>query len=160
LPALIDVSPAGRPTVLPAGYTVLLRIAAKPANARRAISAMIAHSGSVGTGTAADETAPPQVVALTVLESSVTAPFRAKARPVTVAPVVSVMLVSATIFPAKEVVVPSVAELPTCQWTLHAEPLLVMTTLEPLAVVSVVPIWKTQTALGSPPPFSVRAPVS
>jgi hypothetical protein len=32
-------------------------------------------------------------------------------------------------------------------------------TLEPVAVVRVEAIWKTQTEVGSPPPFSVRLPV-
>ena len=56
----------------------------------------------------------------TPLVSRVTAPFSAKARPVMVAPVVRVMLVSAMMLPANAVVVPSVAELPTCQNTLQA----------------------------------------
>jgi hypothetical protein len=58
---------------------------------------------------------PPHTGALMVFESSVTAPFRARALPDSVAPVVRAMLVSATIFPTNEVVVPRVAELPTCQ---------------------------------------------
>jgi hypothetical protein len=48
------------------------------------------------------------------------------------------------------VVVPSVAELPTCQNTLHWDPPLTMRTLEALAVVSVLPILKMKTALGLP----------
>ena len=55
-----------------------------------------------------------------VFVSSVTAPLRASTRPSTVAPVVSVMLVSARIVPRKLEPVPSVAELPTCQKTLQA----------------------------------------
>ncbi len=51
----------------------------------------------------------------TVLSSIVTAPFLASSLPVTVAPVVAVMLVRASILPANFVVVPKVAELPTCQ---------------------------------------------
>ena len=54
----------------------------------------------------------------TVLVSSVTVPFRARILPDMVAPVFTVMLVSARIFPANAVFVPSVAELPTCQNTL------------------------------------------
>jgi len=54
------------------------------------------------------------------LESIVTAPFRARARPETLALVVIVMLVSARIFPMKLVLVPIVAELPTCQKTLQS----------------------------------------
>jgi hypothetical protein len=49
-----------------------------------------------------------------VLVSRVTAPLRAKAAPQSiVAPVLAVMLVRARMLPAKEVVVPRVAELPT-----------------------------------------------
>ena len=56
------------------------------------------------------------------------------------APVVRVMLASATIVPAKSVVVPSVAELPTCQNTsLPLAPLMNLMS-EALAVVSVLPI--------------------
>ena len=55
----------------------------------------------------------------TLLVSIVTAPFRAKALPDTLAPVFRVMLVSARIFPANAVPVPRVAELPTCQNTLQ-----------------------------------------
>src|SRR5512135_1967854 len=87
---------------------------------------------------------------LTVLVSSVTAPFRARARPPTLAPVFSVMLVRARMLPLNAVPVPSVAELPTCQNALQFEPPLLKVTTELLAVVSVLPIWKTKTALGSP----------
>ncbi len=56
--------------------------------------------------------------------------------------------------------VPSVAELPTCQNTLQACAPLIRLTVLPDAVVSEEPAWKTKTAFGSPPPFSVSAPVS
>jgi len=72
--------------------------------------------------------------------SNVTAPLRASVRPLTVAPVVNVMLVSATMFPLNDVFVPSVAELPTCQNTLQSLPPLMTKTEELLAVVSVLPI--------------------
>jgi hypothetical protein len=94
-----------------------------------------------------------------VLESIVTAPFRAKARPDKLALVFMVMLVSARILPRNVVVVSSVAELPTCQNTLQAFAPLIMTTDELGAVMSVLPIWKTKTALGSPCASSVRIPV-
>ena len=54
-----------------------------------------------------------------VLSSSVTAPLRARSRPSTEAPEFSPIDVRARIVPLKIVVVPSVAELPTCQKTLH-----------------------------------------
>src|SRR3954470_13389345 len=97
---------------------------------------------------------------LTTLLSSVTAPLRASARPIIRTPVVSVMLVNASTLPMRDVVVPAVAELPTCQNTLHAEPPLIITTDEALAVVSVLPILKTKTAAALPNEFSVSVPVS
>ena len=71
-----------------------------------------------------------------------------------------VILVNARIFPSNAVVVPRVAELPTCQNTLHGEALFIRTTDDADAVVSVLPIWKTQTALGSPKALSVSIPVN
>jgi hypothetical protein len=53
------------------------------------------------------------------LLSKVTEPLRASARPSTVDPVVTEMDVNARIVPTKVVSVPRVAELPTCQYTLH-----------------------------------------
>ena len=52
--------------------------------------------------------------------SSVTAPLRASIRPRTVVPVVTEMLVRARTLPRKVELVPSVADEPTCQKTLHA----------------------------------------
>ena len=79
-----------------------------------------------------------------VLLSIVTAPFIAKALPQVIeAPVASVMLCCAMILPANAVFVPSVAELPTAQYTLLPLAPLINNTAEPLAVVSVVPILKT-----------------
>lgn len=72
--------------------------------------------------------------------SNVTAPFRANALPVMFAAVFRVMLESATMVPASEVPVPSVAEVPTCQATPQLDPLLIRTTDAPLAVVRVLPI--------------------
>jgi len=66
------------------------------------------------------ETQGAQLLMETLLVSIVTAPFRAKALPDTSAPVFRVMLVSARMFPTNAVPVPRVAELPTCQNTLHA----------------------------------------
>jgi hypothetical protein len=61
-----------------------------------------------------------QVEVVMVLSSSVTAPLRASARPCKVAPVFIEIDESARIVPTKELDVSSVAELPTCQKTLHA----------------------------------------
>src|SRR5438477_96561 len=54
------------------------------------------------------------------LESRVTAAVRAKSRPSTFAPVVTVMEAKARMFPLNTDPVPRVAELPTCQKTLAA----------------------------------------
>ncbi len=54
------------------------------------------------------------------LSSSVTAPFLVSARPDTEAPVLRVIDVKARMVPEKLLVVPSVADVPTCQKTLHA----------------------------------------
>src|ERR1700722_7404413 len=102
---------------------------------------------------------------LRTLVSSVTAPVSAKARPLRIVEAVSrVTLACARIFPSKEVAVPSVAELPTCQNRPSSdpplEPKLVTTTDEPLAVVSELPIWKTQYALLLPCALRSRVPVN
>ena len=72
------------------------------------------------------------------------------------------MLAWARMFPAKLVVVPRVAELPTCHSAPQALALLPLmkTTDEPLAVVSVLPIRKTQTAFGLPRALRVSVPVN
>src|SRR6185295_10235475 len=59
--------------------------------------------------------------------------------------------------PWKAVFVPSVAELPTTQKTLPADAPLINVTVELLAVVSVLPIWKIKRALGFPWPSKTRA---
>ncbi len=101
-----------------------------------------------------------QVSVLTLFESIVTAPFRARVRPDTVAPVFKVMLVSARMLPEKAVVVPSVAELPICQNALHGAPPLVTNTEEPVAVVIALATLKTQTALGLFCASNTSGPVS
>ena len=94
------------------------------------------------------------------LSSNVTAPFRAKALPDRLALVLSEMDARASMFPANEVEVPSVAELPTCQKTLAGAALLIRDTALPLAVVSVLPIWKINSALALPRALSVSVPVN
>ena len=95
-----------------------------------------------GSGTA--ETVLAQLVM--VLPCRVTAPFCAKALPhLMVAPVFRLMLVRARIFPSNAVLVPSVAELPTCQKMFGSfigfpVRLLIKIMDEPLAVVSVLGI--------------------
>ena len=71
-----------------------------------------------------------------------------------------VMLASARMLPANTVPVPRVAELPTCQNARQSWPPLMRTTDASLAVVSVLPIWKTKTALGSPSASRTSVPVN
>src|ERR1019366_7004540 len=99
-----------------------------------------------------------QVGTVIVLESNVTAPLRARTLPWTVAPVFSVAEVSARIVPTKLLVVPSVAELPTCQKTLHACAPFSSTTRLPEAVIKVEPAWKIKTASALPPPLRGSEP--
>jgi hypothetical protein len=109
-----------------------------------------------------DETAPAAqpVDLLTLSESNVTAPFRASSRPATDAPAPALTEVRARMVPRKVEPVPSVAELPTCQKTLHGEePLTRFTRLED-AVVRVDAAWNRKTALGSPCASSVSVPVT
>jgi hypothetical protein len=86
---------------------------------------------------------------------NVTAPLRASALPLSVAPLFMLMLCSAIMVPLNVVVVSSVAELPTCQKMLHLLP--VPATDEPGPVVSVLPILKTQTSAAVP--LRVTVPV-
>jgi hypothetical protein len=76
----------------------------------------------------------------TWLSSIVTAPFRARALPDTLAPVFRVMLVRARMLPANTALVPRVAELPICQNAWQSWPPLMKTTDALLPVVSVLPI--------------------
>ena len=94
---------------------------------------------AIGVAVAVDVAGVPMHTAM-VLESIVTAPLRAKTRPDTLALVFKVMLASASMLPWNIVPVPRVAELPTCQNTLHAEAPLLRRTDAALAVVSVLPI--------------------
>jgi hypothetical protein len=105
-----------------------------------------------------DETAA-QVGVVMVLWSRVTAPLRASRRPSIVAPVVAVTDVRARTLPTRCEFVPSVAELPTCQKTLHAVPPLRTTTALVDAVINVDEALKMNTASGSPNVFSVKVPV-
>jgi hypothetical protein len=100
-------------------------------------------------GTAVDEAVHAPTGGLMLLSSSVSAPFRANARPLRIlAPVVMVILVSAITFPWSCEVEPRVAELPTCQKTEHPSAPLVSRTTEWLAVVSVLLILKMYTVEG------------
>src|ERR1700694_2539537 len=98
---------------------------------------------------------------LIVLVSNVTAPVCAQAAPqLMLAPVFRVILACARMSPANDVVVPSVAELPTLQNTLPPCAPLRSETAEALAVVSVLPMLKMKTELGLPSPLRLRTPVN
>ncbi len=66
------------------------------------------------------------------------------------------MLACARMLPTNDVLVPSVAELPTTQKTLHGDAPPVSATFEPVAVVSVLTALKTKT----PGLLSVTVPVN
>jgi hypothetical protein len=101
-----------------------------------------------------------QVELVMVLVSRVTSPLRASSRPSMVTPVVAAIDVRARMVPTKVELVPSVAELPTCQNTLQAlAPLIKATTLDE-AVINVLADWKMNTALGSPWASRVTVPVN
>ena len=93
-----------------------------------------------------------------VLSSRVTAPLRASIRPMTVAPVLRVPEVRAMTVPTKVLPVPRVAELPTCQKTLHQVAPLTSDTVLLEAVIRVEPAWKMKTELALFSPFRVRVP--
>ncbi len=94
------------------------------------------------------------VGAVMVFASRLTAPFRARTRPWTTAPVSSVADVSAMMVPTNVLPVLRVAELVTCQNTLHAEaPFSSATTLS-VAVTRLEDAWNTNTEFGSPWPLS------
>ena len=90
----------------------------------------------------------------------VTPPFRARSLPATDAPVPAVIDVSAMIVPSNTDAVPSVAELVTCQKTLHAWAPLVSSTLLDDPVIRVLAAWKMKTELGLSWPLSVTVPLS
>ena len=91
---------------------------------------------------------------------SVTAPFRASTRPVTVTSVLIVIEASARTVPENVEPRPNVAVPATCQKTLQAlAPLTSLTELDGAVTRSEL-AWKTHAALGSFLPSSVRTPVT
>ncbi len=103
--------------------------------------------------------APEHVARVMVSASNVTEAVRANTRPTTVTLFSTWMDVDARMFPLKVELVPSVAELPTCQKTLQACALPRRLTLLLDAVMSVDAILKTKTPLGLAWASSVRVPV-
>lgn len=175
--AVPDTTSSGRAVtalVLPVAASSAAEAAAEAAavaaaaEAAAAVAAAAAAAASFAAVTCADVSTPVEeskldVVAhpagaVIVFVSRVTAPFRARSRPDTLAPVVAVILVRAMTVPTIVDPEPRVAELPTCQNTLHGSaPLMSETTLE-LPVMRVLADWKIQTALGSPAASRVRVP--
>lgn len=100
-----------------------------------------------------------QIGVVMVFWSRVTAPDCASNLPWIVAPLSAVIDVEAITVPTRFDVVPRVAELDTCQKTLHAVELPRITTLLALAVISVDAVWKMKTAFGSPWVSRVSVPV-
>ena len=99
-------------------------------------------------------------VSVSTLLSSVTLPLRARARPSILAPVLREIEVSAMIVPTNRVLEPRVADVPTCQKTWQLCASFSSTTRLLDAVVRPAPIWKMNTASGSPFASRVREPVS
>ena len=99
-----------------------------------------------------------QLDVVIVLVSRFTAAVCASSLPWIVAAVFAVIVAEAMIVPTKRVPVPSVAEEPTCQKTLHACAPLMSSTVVFEPVISVEPIWKMNTAFGSPWASSVTLP--
>src|SRR4051812_28970485 len=89
-----------------------------------------------------------QLGAVKVSLSRVTAPLRARARPWTTTALWTVIDVRAKMLPTNTEPVPSVAELPTCQNTLHSVAPLISSIELPELVINVESVWKMKTALG------------
>ena len=95
---------------------------------------------------------------VTMSLSNVTAPVRANSLPFTIAPVPTEIDACARMVPLNVDAVLSVAELPTCQKMLHALARLISVTVLLTDVVSVLAIWKMNTAFASPKASNVRSP--
>lgn len=147
---IVVLDPGTVVVAVPAVVVVPGAVVVVPAAVVVVVATVVVDAG--GGGVAA------QVGTVIVLESIVTAPFIANARPKSVAPVSSVTDWVAMIVPAKSVVVPNVADDVTCQNTLHAWAPFSKTTDADEPVMSVDPAWKIHTALGSFCPFSTKTP--
>jgi hypothetical protein len=101
-----------------------------------------------------------QAATWTLFASKVTSPPRANSPPLELDAVTIVIEAPARTAPLKWVAVPNVAELPICQYTLHARAVPCNKTVDPEAVVKAVPIWKYQEALVLEVLRRVKAPVS
>jgi hypothetical protein len=134
-------------------FKVSVSLEFPPALIVAGLNALPTVGGTVGAGGGAHEEND------TWLVSMVTAPLRARTLPATVVSVSRLMLVNARIFPTNVVLVPKVAELPTCQKSLQTCPPLMSRIDELLPVMSVLATLNIQTASVLPAPSSVSAPV-
>jgi hypothetical protein len=85
---------------------------------------------------------------------------RANSPPTEVASAFAVIETAARMLPTISDPIPSVADVPIFQNTLQGCPPPVIVTADPMAVVSVEPIWKYHASLGEPVPTSVKTPDS
>ncbi|KAF4621643.1 hypothetical protein G7Y89_g14507 [Cudoniella acicularis] len=95
-----------------------------------------------------------------VFVSIVRVPPRANKPPLLLAPPSAVTETCARIVPANAMLIPKVADVPTCQKTLQGKPPPESITAEPTEVTKVEPIWKYQASVGDPVPASIKVPVS
>jgi hypothetical protein len=144
----VEVAPGGAVEVAPGGAVEVAPGGAVEVGA----GAVAVGAGPVGVAVGGVPAAQPETSSLLI----VTAPFRARALPVTCVPLCRLMLVSARMFPTNVVFVKRSAELPTCQNTLQGWAPPLKATVELTAVVSVLTVLKMNT----PPPLRVSVPVN
>ena len=98
------------------------------------------------------------VVTVTITSPKFTAALASNPPAIVVPVPATVIEATARIVPTKVLVEPIAAELPTAQKTLLACPPFMTWITDPALVVSVVAIWKIQTAFGSPWASKVKVP--
>src|SRR5206468_4201053 len=141
--AVDTASSVGAASARGATLVVSVAVAAAGGKVAAAVEVAAATDVAVADGAAVANGAAPHSAVEIVLVSRVTAPFRANALPGSIfALFCRAILVRARMLPLNEVVVPRVAELPTCQKTLQPEPPLIMETDEPAAVMRVLTVLK------------------
>ena len=153
---VVDVVGPPAVLVLVVGATVLLVVVVGPAVVVVGPPVVVVGAAVVvvvGIGPSA------QLGSVNTSLSSVTAPLRASARPWTVTPLFTVIEVRARMLPTNVEPVPSVAELPTCQKTLHSWAPLISETVLDEPVMSDESVWKMKTEFGSPAPSRTSGPV-
>ncbi len=94
------------------------------------------------------------------MEFIVTDAPRAKIPPTTVASALAVIETAARMFPTKSQPGPRVALVPIFQKTLAGCPPPMISTVDPIAVVRVLPIWKYHASSALPVPSRVKTPLN